>query len=139
MSLTPHPTSKLHGYDLYLAPSPIHGVGVFTRVPIPAGELVYNAILDETVVYLEEQIERMEPSQQEAIRNFGVWLLNDPECVAAPANWSMSPIWYLNHSRTPNLVCQLPEYEYYAARDIAVGEELTVDYRTIDRGKGAWL
>jgi SET domain-containing protein len=39
--------------------------------------------------------------------------------------------WYLNHSGTPNSE-EREEECFYAARDIAAGEEITVDYNNFN-------
>jgi SET domain-containing protein len=46
----------------------------------------------------------------------------------------MSIGWYINHSDAPNLEERLEEttWRYYATRAIAKGEEVTMDYRTLD-------
>ena len=44
----------------------------------------------------------------------------------------MTISWYLNEplpKQKPNVGCR-SDYTFYALRDIAVGEELTVDYNT---------
>jgi SET domain-containing protein len=38
---------------------------------------------------------------------------------------------YLNHSETPNVISLNDGEEFEAIRDIAIGEELLVDYGTI--------
>ena len=38
--------------------------------------------------------------------------------------------WYLNHSFTPNAYQE--QYQYFAARDIEAGEEITINYRTLN-------
>ena len=43
--------------------------------------------------------------------------------------------WYLNHSKTPNAYHR--NYEYYALRDIKTGEEITVDYNTLEEPEEA--
>jgi SET domain-containing protein len=42
----------------------------------------------------------------------------------------MSLVWYLNHSDTPNV--RVTATRAYALCNIKKGEELTVDYRTLD-------
>ena len=44
----------------------------------------------------------------------------------------MSAGWYMNHSDIPNLQSDDGDVTYYARRDIAAGEELTIDYRRMD-------
>jgi hypothetical protein len=47
-----------------------------------------------------------------------------------PRNFNlMTPAWYLNHSKKPNVRCD-EEFRFFALRDINTGEELTVDYDT---------
>ena len=41
----------------------------------------------------------------------------------------LTPAWYLNCSKRPNVACDA-NYEFYALRDIKKGEELTIDYDT---------
>lgn len=44
----------------------------------------------------------------------------------------LTPAWYLNHSKKPNMEAD-DKYDFYSARRIGKGEELTVDYDTYDR------
>lgn len=45
----------------------------------------------------------------------------------APADFNhMSPFWYINHDRDPNI--RTEAWRLFAARDIAAGEELTLYY-----------
>ncbi len=41
--------------------------------------------------------------------------------------------WYLNHSKNPN--AQHRDYEYYSLRDIKAGEEITIDYNSLEEPK----
>ena len=43
--------------------------------------------------------------------------------------------WYLNHSKTPN--AQHRAYNYYALRNIKAGEEILIDYNTLEEPVGA--
>lgn len=115
----------------YLAPSPIHGTGVFTAVPIPAGAVIWG--YDHPVdweIRPEEMLSIPEPFQSR-FRHFsylderGVYVLCGDNAR------------FMNHSLTPN--CDDSGVATVAARDIAVGEELTCDYRSFDlesRGDG---
>ena len=38
----------------------------------------------------------------------------------------------MNHSPSPNLLSDDGDVTYYAAKNIAVGEEVTIDYRRMD-------
>ena len=41
--------------------------------------------------------------------------------------------WFLNHSNTPNARHQDSDNMYYALKDISTGEEITIDYCSIER------
>jgi uncharacterized protein len=41
----------------------------------------------------------------------------------------LTPSWYLNDSKTPNVRCD-ENYDFVAIRNIKPGEELTADYST---------
>ena len=45
---------------------------------------------------------------------------------------SINAAWYLNHSKDPNMRTEDGGDTFIAIRDIAAGEELTVDYDTFD-------
>jgi SET domain-containing protein len=49
---------------------------------------------------------------------------------------SATPIHFVNHSCEPNLAMAAP-YDVVAARAIAAGEELTIDYRPLTGAPGA--
>jgi SET domain-containing protein len=46
----------------------------------------------------------------------------------------MSVGWYMNHSKSPNAVHR--NYEYYALRDIKEGEEILIDYNSLEEPIG---
>ncbi len=90
-------------------PSPIHGLGVFALAEIEEGEwqAVYGTITEDETHYAIE--------------------LDEEDYALEP----YPPFRFLNHSEDPN--CALSgdeEYPVYilALRDIAPGEELTIDY-----------
>jgi len=43
--------------------------------------------------------------------------------------------WFLNHSKKPNAYHK--NYEYYALNNIKAGEEITVDYNTLEEPENA--
>jgi hypothetical protein len=61
-------------------------------------------------------------------RRFG--LEYEEGCWVPPDFGCMEIGWYLNHSDTPNAYHD-GSYEYFAGRNIAAGEEITIDYRTL--------
>ncbi len=123
-------TDPLPHANLYarLGPSPGRGVGVFALRDIPAGTEPFRGDAAGTVrvpaaavaAIAEEAVRRM-------YRDFCP--LVDGAYVA-PADFNaMGIAWYMNHADRPNVACG-PGLRFAAARAIAPGEELTVDYRT---------
>ncbi len=108
---------------LVLKPSKIEGVGVFTTRSIRKGAKL--PLFDDADWRL---IRRPRPEERELVRRF---CLADEQGYHAPADWNrMSIGWYLNHADEPNVEHQA--YVYRAARSIRPGEELTVDYDTLE-------
>ncbi len=113
-------------------PSPIHGLGVFAREAVPRGKIVWQ---------FDPGIDRRHPvawleGQPEHVRKFvdvyGVFTL-DKRHIHLAGDHTI----FINHSAAPNLaprddVVVNGDGVVVAARDIAAGEELTVNYAEID-------
>jgi SET domain-containing protein len=107
----------------YLANSPIHGLGVFAREPIPKGTKVweYHPVFDLT--FSEDQFEALPASVRDEVEIH----LYQPE-AGGPLYYESTMGKYMNHARDPN-VDFTDVGVGWATRDIAAGEELTCDYR----------
>lgn len=109
----------------YLAPSPIHGVGVFTPVPIPADTVIWEFNPDVDWELDPAELEGFPEPFRSRMRSFcylderGVYVLCGDQAR------------FMNHADTPN--CDDTGAVTVAARRIRAGEELTCDYRTFDR------
>lgn len=113
-------------------PSPIHGIGVFAKVPVAAGDIVwqFDPGIDHRhpLAWLDTQPEHV----RAYVKTYGVLSL-DQRSIYLGGDHTM----FVNHSAMPNLVprdelLRNDEGVVVAARDIAAGEELTIDYGTID-------
>lgn len=106
-----------------------HGVGVFAAHAIRAG--TYLRLYADPEAEISRRVRRCEVPGE-----FIKYCLEvDDEHVIRPNDFGhMELVWYLNHSPTPNAGhC---DYRYHALRDIEAGEEITIDYATVDRPAG---
>lgn len=99
----------MNGYvrELYVAPSPIHGKGLFAGVKIPKGSYIgtYRG--------------------PHATRNgtYVLWVYTDDGVIARSGR---NKLKYLNHSKRPN--AEFDGFDLYARRTIRPDEEITFDY-----------
>jgi SET domain-containing protein len=113
--------------------SPLHGLGVFAIIDIPKGTYVFEGDKSEMCWFTEKEIalSSLPQATQELYNDFCVIkTAGKHKMYGCPDNFNNMPIsWYLNNSKTPNMACD-KDYNFYALRDIIVGEELTADYST---------
>ena len=106
--------------------SKLHGVGVFALVPINknkriidyAGELITN--------------KQSESREDRYLRNGCIWVFRVNRAWSRDANVDGNVARFINHSCKPNCWVDVVDKTIWirAARNIAVGEELTYDYNT---------
>lgn len=108
----------------FLAPSPIHGLGLFAAAPIPAGTIVwrYNVLVDRTIWVGEAAA--MPPVARAYLERYA-YRQGDRLVLCGDDGR------FVNHADEPNCVeafggCSV------AARDIALDEEITEDYSAYD-------
>jgi SET domain-containing protein len=106
--------------------SPIHGKGLFAARPIARGEIV---AVKGGHVLTRTQWEALEPTLGPA----EIQIAED--LVIAPVNQEQRDgcMLYTNHSCDANLAIQ-GQIVLVAMRDVAAGEELTIDWATTDDG-----
>ena len=114
-----------------LGASPIHGVGVFAIRDIPKGKnpMQENRYADFVTVPVYEITG--DPSIPDSLKQLVKDMCPEEDGQYWIPPFSLNEIgvsYYLNHSKTPNMVEVDGEFE--TARDIKAGEELTVDYGT---------
>jgi SET domain-containing protein len=102
-----------------------HGIGVFAAHAIRAG--TYLRLYADPDAEISFKVRRGDVPGE-----FIKYCLDvDAEHVIRPNDFGhMEVVWYLNHSGTPNAGHR--DYRYYALRDIAAGEEVTIDYASVD-------
>lgn len=123
MPVLPH-----HNVYTRLGVSLIHGVGVFAIRPIPAGTMIFEGDEAEIIWVNKADLKDLSPAELK-LYEFG---LVRGDSVACPKSFNnLTPGWFVNHNKNdPNLIYDSEQYCYFAARDIAVGEELTANYQS---------
>ncbi len=111
--------------DVYtrLKPSGIHGVGVFAIRNIPKGTKLFDA--NEEITWIEEkQVAHLPQSLRKLYEDFCI--IRDG-FYGCPNNFNnLTMAWYLNDSPNPNVTVD-ENYDMWTIRNVAEGEELTID------------
>jgi SET domain-containing protein len=113
-----------------LAPSAIHGLGVFAAEPIARGAEVWRFTPGFDLDLEPQALEALPEHAREWLLVYGYL---DPRLKRFIL--CCDDARYLNHSAAPNLrpdFAREPHGVDLALRDIAAGEELTVDYALVD-------
>ncbi len=115
-----------------------HGVGVVAIRPIPKGTDPFKNCdpFGDVIEIPESEFERYDAPEaaKSIVRDFCA--LQDG--VYFVPNFGIDAIdksYFVNHSRTPNLVVQDDGEAFVTARTIKTGEELTADYRLYHNSK----
>ena len=110
-----------------LRPSEIHGVGVFLKEPVTAGQLIWRFDSRIDRVFSDAELEEMPKHLQQFLRTYstlhghlGLWVLCGDNGR------------HFNHSERPNTQSLGIAFgDDIAAFDLEAGSELTSDYPTI--------
>jgi len=115
-----------------LRPSPIQGIGVFAIRNIPKGtEITDHMIYGEEHAHNQlapEEMDALIPAIRKLILDRTYFKESSEVLEFYSPNLTASLQSWMNHSDTPNTTGT------HALRDIAEGEELTEDYRTLIPG-----
>jgi hypothetical protein len=111
-----------------LRPSPIHGLGVFTRHALSRGAVVSGFVPPLDVVFPPEFLATLNDAERDYVRRFS-YLSRFTGQYILPGDHDR----FMNHSDHPNVgMDPSGNYACVALADIESGEELTCDYRTFD-------
>lgn len=108
--------------------SSISGYGIYAVTDLKAGEIIFQGEEYPKRIVTRDYVQsHWSTSEQEEFRQYAVPLSEEVFIFwdENPANWTPQ-----NHSCEPNIGYR--GLNIYALNDIAVGEELTVDYATIE-------
>ncbi|EDQ87394.1 uncharacterized protein MONBRDRAFT_27206 [Monosiga brevicollis MX1] len=110
--------------------SKIHGIGLFALRPLKPGEMI--------IEYAGEQIRPELTDKREAYydsRGIGCYMFRVDANLVVDATLTGNPARFVNHSCDPNCASRIIQTDVgkhiviFAERNIAVGEELTYDYK----------
>jgi SET domain-containing protein len=113
-----------------LQPSPIHGVGVFAIRDIPKDKNIFKDDHSE-IVWIDRKDVLMKSGEIRRLYD-DFCVLNGDKYGCPDGFNNLTPAWYINEppkGQEPNVVCG-DDYDFFAARNIRAGEELTVKYGT---------
>jgi hypothetical protein len=132
-------TSKLPHEQVHvrLGVSKVHGIGVFAIRPIPEGTDIFaNDKVQLVWVDVAELDRGLSEEQKRLYRDFGI---NRGTRIGCPVNFNnLTPGWYLNEpGEGEEASVRVDEdLSFFAARDIAAGEELSVRYSDFSEPAG---
>jgi len=109
-----------------LAQSPIHGIGVFALAPIAQGTPVWRFARGLDMEFGPEIVGTLPAHVQTFFSHYGYLDRNMRRIILC-----FDDARFVNHSDTPNVATDYAQHPYgldVALRDIAAGEELTMDY-----------
>ena len=106
-----------------IAPSPIHGVGIFATRKILQGEKLYAANFPQPFRIPMGSMDKLFPEVKALILERWPQIVNGSAFMWPDTNHQA----YCNHSDNPNYDANLD----IAIRDIDVGEEITENYKLI--------
>ncbi len=103
-----------------------HGIGVFAAHDI-ASETYLRIFGSET----EKNPVSVVRNKKDVPDFFRQYCVDEGEILYCPKDFGCMEVgWHLNHSKTPNAYHR--NFEYYALRDIKEGEEITIDYNSLE-------
>ena len=111
-----------------LAPSPIHGIGVFTTRDIPRGERCYCTpnLVPKFYNIPYGSLSKLFPEVRELVLQRWASVVNNS--IFCSPNSDASLLMFINHTSDPEKL-NYDVVSDVALRDIACGEELFEDYR----------
>ena len=115
-----------------LAPSTVHGLGVFAVAPIAQGTAVWRFARGLDMEFSPDIVPTLPAHVQQFFSHYGYVDRNLGRIILC-----FDDARFVNHSDTPNVgtdYAQDPHGLDVALRDIAAGEELTMDYAGFEEG-----
>jgi len=109
--------------DVYIDRSPIQGIGLFARNPVPVGTLIWKVDLRFDRLIPVADVEAASGAVRAHLDRYSYFRKNDTGHVLLEADDAR----FINHSDNPNSDFSEGDVAH-ALRDIAAGEEITCNY-----------
>jgi SET domain-containing protein len=124
-------TARLARTKIKLGVSPIHGIGVFALVDIPAGT---QGLFSPPAVWRAVPLTELDVLAPVVRQHVETYCLQDETNIYLPPHGLevMDLVMYLNHSDTPNLQQLDGGSDFRTLRDVDAGEELLIDYGMLE-------
>lgn len=122
--------NKTTEFSFVLRPSE-HGVGVFAAEDIKK-DTHLRLFGDRETINLRSLIRK----KKDVPKIFHNYCIDRGDELICPADFGCMQLgWYLNHSNSPNTYPD-DDYKWYALQDIKAGEEITINYNSLDEPEG---
>lgn len=111
--------------------SAVHGLGLFASEPVSAGQIVWQFTPGFDLDVHPHALEQLGPLERETLLHYGYVDSQLNRYILCCDNAR-----FINHSDAPNIASdrsQDPLGIDRALRDIAAGEEITIDYNSFER------
>jgi SET domain-containing protein len=120
-----------------LAQSTIHGFGVFAAAPIAKGTSVWRFAKGLDMEFSSDVVPTLPAHVQEFFAHYGYLDRNVQRIILC-----FDDARFVNHSDAPNIATDYARDPYgldIALRDIAAGEEITMNYENFEESAGRGL
>ena len=112
----------------YLAPSNIHGVGVFACTDIKEKEIICKFYPEALYSYSFHDLIQNGANEDILHKLKRLYFSSATNLFRLNENFEPKYVYYLNHSVNPNVLLNQKEGMYLAKRDIKKDEEMLMDY-----------
>ena len=115
----------LQDFKVYVAPSKIHGVGIFAIDDINKGDLIFEYTNKNTNKLYRKTLDKIgiTKNQQDVLSRM---YYADKENIYIKYDQDIHWVNFMNHSKKPNMIYSLNKY--FAKKNIKANEELTLDF-----------
>jgi len=112
----------------YVDRSAIEGLGLYSTLPLKAGQPVYRHDWRFVMVISEAEVRELPEPMQQAVLKYS-YRGRGPQRLSGAMYYCADDARFMNHADEPSTLWREAENLYVAARDLPAGAELSCDYR----------